>query len=403
MTIDVASGERAPRTDESQAPLISPPVLIELQDPVPQPMVAPATGELEAMASPSTDMETHDAPPEPILLEPDEVLARLRKLFSAMGPAPAPDAAARVLADLERLPRGIRQMIEPEILQAMARSLPAPLKDKFPRLFALLRRMDLIADPIAKQRAQSQMRQTLFVALDENFGWTSSDRRVHQFLPPVQATQIMAYLQASHREQRVAREGLPARWDGDGLPILESADLQAFFGTELPHYGAAYQEARRARAWPPNWRPWLLLFAPVWMLSLRQYRLLGAWLIALFAAGIISSYIEADVLPWLREYFPANRAGLSLLAILAFAPMIALHVYVARSNGRLEVERLARLAIKADRKGLFDPHQRVGFFRARAPGFRFEDGNKKSYSISGTWWWIIIGIAVVRLLGILLK
>jgi hypothetical protein len=386
------------------APSIAPPVSIELHDPVLEPTVAPATGELDPIFAASAGVASDAAPTETILLEPDEVLGRLRNLFRTMGPPPAPDEATRVLADLERLPRSIRQMMEPDILQAMARSLPAPVKDKFPRLSALLRWMDLIADPVAEQRAMSQMRRTLFVALDENFGWTTSDRRVHQTLKPAQAVQLMALLHASHKEQRITREGVPPRWDGDGLPILEPADLQAFFGTELPHFGVAYQEAKRKRAWAPNWRPWLLLFAPVWMLPLRQYRLLGIWLITMMFSGFLLNFVERSVAPMLKVRVAAAYEPLTLLAhFLAWTPVLAVQIHVARNSGRLEVERLARLATKADRKGLFDPQLRAAFFRQRAPRFRFEDGKKKSSGFWDNWWWIFVGIAVIRLLGMLLK
>ena len=387
------------------APTIAPPpVTIELRDPMPAPAVAPATGEPEPLVAPSARIEAETVPLEAILLEPDAVLARLRNLLSAMGPKPAPGEAARVLADLERLPRSIRQMIEPEILRTIARALPAPVKETFPRLSALLRRLGLIADPLDEQRAQSQMRRALLVALDENFGWTTSDRRVHQALPQTQAVQLMAYLHASHQEQRIAREGLPVRWDGDGLPILDPTDLQAFFGSELPHYGVAYQEAKLARAWAPDWRPWLVLFAPIWMLPLRQYRLMGAWLAALLVTGILLADHEKHLVPFLQRQFPANHAALSTLAnLLAFTPVAALHLYVARNSGRLEVERLARLAAKADRKGLFEPRQRAAFFRKRAPGFRFETASKNSGWVWNNWWWIVIGIAVVRLIGIMSK
>ncbi len=404
VAIDVTSGEPALRMDESQPPFIAPQVSIELHDPMPQPMVAPATGEPETMAPPSTGMATHAAPPEPILLEPDDVLARLRNLFSTMGPAASPGEADRVLADLERLPRSIRQMIEPEILQAMARSLPVPVKDKFPRLSAILRWMDLIADPIAEQSAKAETRRRLFVALDDNYGWTTSDRRVHRCLPPGQAVQLMTHLQASHKELRIAREGLPARWDGDGLPILDPVDLQAFFGSELPHYGVAYHEAKRARIWAPNWRPWLLLLAPVWMLPLRQYRLIGIWLGTMFVSGLGLTFIETNVMPLLLGRFPQTGAALTAFVnVLPFLPMIALHIHVARNNGQLEVERLARLAAKADRKGLFDPQRRASFFRRRVPDFRFPDGKKKSGGFWDNWWWIIVGITVIRLIGMMFK
>lgn len=400
--VDLASTSPTPATGEPPVATVAPSVSIALD--APNPVFAPATGEQQTTVSASGGMESQAVPLEAVLLEPDAILARLRSLFSAMGPEPAPAEAAHVLNDLERLPRSIRQMIEQDVLKAMARALPAPVKNRFPRLSATLRRLYLIPDTSVGERALSETRRSLFVALDETFGWTTSDRRVHQCLPPGQATQLIAHLQASHSEQRIAREGLPRRWDGDGLPNLDATDLRVFFGSELATYGAAYHEAKRTRAWAPNWRPWLLLFAPVWMLPLRQYRLLGAWLGALLISGIALSSIEANVIPTLVRHFPRTGAGLAALVnIIAFAPVIALHVYVARNNVRLEVEKLARLATKADRKSLFDPHQRASFFRRRAPDFRFADGMKKSSGFWDNWWWIFVGIAVMRLIGMMLK
>ena len=409
--LGLAPHDPGPGLAEPPSPAIAPSVSIELQDQLPDPDVPLATGEpLSGVANP---LAPKSGPPSVspaisaaiILLEPDEVVARLRNLFSTMGPPPSPEDAARALSDLERLPRSIRQMIEPDILRAMARSLPPPVKETFPRLAALLRRMHLIPDKLAGRHASAELRRTLFVALDETYGWTTSDRHVHQTLPQGQAAQLMAHLHASQSEQRVAREGLPPRRDADGLPILDAADLHAFFGSELPHYGVAYHEAKRARRWVPKWRPWLVLFAPIWMLPLRQYRLIGIWLIVMMFSGFLINFVERSVAPLLKVRFAAAYEPLTLLAyLLAWAPVAALHVQVARNSGRLEVERLTRLAAKADRKGLFDPQQRAKFLQKRAPGFRFEDGKKKFGGIwGGTWMWIIIGITVVRLIGMMLK
>ena len=326
---------------------------------------------------------------EPVLLSPDEVLVRLRVLLAredaAPPSSPAPDDVQRVLADLGRLPRPVRAMLEPDIVRAIAAILQPPIPEKRSWLAKLMPRSLPVGSASRQQaRAAAAARRSLLVTLDEEFGWTTSDRSVYRYLAPQQAQRVMTEVHTGLREARLARDGVPSRWDGDGLPLLDASDLQAFFGSEQAHYGELYQEARAARKWQPHWRPWLAVLCPVWAVGLKNWRFLGLWFAALFMTGIGLAAIERHLAPALSGASVNVRGVLTTLANLAaFAPPLALHLYVAGYAHRIELDRLARLSRAADRKGLIATEERSRFMRRHAPKFRFEDEHPKAGGFFG--------------------
>lgn len=400
--------------------IVAPPVTITLDalpaspepppSPMPLPPPPPATGEPSKWGALRDDGGAPPLPPAshdgPLLQSPDAVLVRLRALLASNRAALAPGSAEQVLVDLGRLPRSVRMALEPDILASLSAALASRVLERRGWSTRLAERLRLRPVPKDDVRAAGKARRALLIGLDEEFGWSGSDRGVYRSLPPQQAQRLMAELHAGLSEARIARDGLPLRWDADGLPLLDAADMQAFFGSEQTHYDTHYQEARTARRWRPTWRLSQLLLCPLWAIGVKNWRLAGLWLAAFFGMGQGLVWVERYVGPALSTYSTDVRGALTALGNLAaFAPLFALHLYVAGYSHRIELNRLARLARLADKRGLIASDERARYLRRRAPAFRFKDDSDKPGGwfknwTPSTWFWVFVVYAIIKLLTV---
>ncbi|MFT3731717.1 MAG: hypothetical protein QM780_09920 [Hyphomicrobium sp.] len=332
-----------------------------------------------------------DAPTQPNI---SNIVVECRACLSAAREEIDAKKIDALLLALANAPASTRAYLEQEILQGAAK-LPF-VQQVMQAPMSKWRRIALWLGFVTIERAHDLPRERLLLALDEEFGWTHSDRRVFQAVGREDALRLLGCLQALRREKLAEFDGVQSRWDADGLPILDAEDMRAYFGRSYEFYAKIYGRFILEKKHRPTWRPLILLICPVWALAAKQFKVLAAWLIALIFIiettnardQYLSSYRTA--LGTTSSEYYALRDQLIAWTPLLLIPIVAVHIYSARNKDFLELKRVASLSSLADRKRLFAPAARTNFIKRRAPFFAMSLTLLDGRGIFKSWWfWLL--------------
>jgi hypothetical protein len=286
-------------------------------------------------------------PPEPELTPSQSANAIMAGLSPDAGETRLNDAA-KAAARLHEFSLWERRQAEPRLIEAVLPRLPVistrlmmGRPGPFGRIAAMFRK----ADPESDARARRQLE--LILLLNEEFGWTSSDRRVYELAGRDKASAAMLYLNAFERAAKVAKAA--ASNSANPAPVLEERDARSAFGAEYGFYAPLLANIRAGTRLPVRWNTGIFLLLPLWLVSRGLYRPSFLW-----AAAVLTGigYEQLDI-PYAKEW--------PLLRFAGWFPLLALHFFAGAYAYQWTIQRaVARIAC-ADRAALFDPAKRSAF------------------------------------------
>jgi hypothetical protein len=295
---------------------------------------------------------------------------------------PELEGAKEAIGGLAILSASARKLAEPELLQALAPLLPV-ISDRlmrgrsrgfFQRLFWQKR-----TDPESTQRVAVQL--DLARRLNDEFGWTQSDRRVHALIGREAATSIILYLNAFQRLFDATNTG-DQRGRIPPMPSVDERDARAYFGDAYGIYAPLLAKVHSGSRWPVRWRTRMFLLAPGWLVGGRHYPALFVWIIAFFTALFMVKVSHASPYGG-TPYAP-------LIFIVGCLPLLALHVWAGAYAYRLDIDRFLAKTKAADRRGIFDPSERSSFL-AKSSNYARRIRLRPKWRIP--WWFILLGVS----------
>jgi DnaJ-like protein len=295
--------------------------------------------------------------------------------------APELEGAKEAIGGLAILSASARKLAEPELLQALAPLLPV-ISDRlmrgrsrgfFQRLFSQERK-----DPEGAQRAAAQL--DLARRLNEEFGWTQSDRRVHALIGRDAATPVMLYLNAFQRLFDATNTD-----DPEGIrpmPSIDERDARAYFGDTYGTYAPLLAKVHSGSRWPVRWRTQMFLVLPAWLVGARHFPALFVWIIAFCTALFMVKVSHASPYGG-TPYAP-------LIFIVGCLPLLALHVWAGAYAYRLDIDRFLAKTKSADRRGIFDPNERSSFL-AKSSNYARRLRLRPKWRMP--WWFILLAVS----------
>jgi hypothetical protein len=286
-------------------------------------------------------------PPEPDL-NPRQIADTIVAGLSLFADEMQLNDAAKAAARLHEFSLWERRQAEPRLIEAVLPRLPVistRLMMGRPGLFGRIAAMFRKADPESDARARAQLE--LILLLNEEFGWTASDRRVYELAGRDKASAAMLYLNAFERAAKVAKAA--ASKSANPAPVLEERDARSAFGAEYSFYAPLLAKVRAGTRLPVLWNTGIFLFLPLWLISRGLYRPSFLW-----AAAVLTGigYAQLDI-PYAKEWPLVRFAG--------WLPLLALHFFAGAYAYQWTIQRaVARIAC-ADRAALFDPAKRSAF------------------------------------------
>ena len=183
-------------------------------------------------------------------------------------------------------------------------------------------------------------------AAADEFGWMTSDRALHEALPPPRPRAFRTRLVELRHVLEIVDEDHPDRKDAQGFPLLSKPDLDSYFGDEAAHYASLLQKARQERDWIAHLDRMALFLGPFWAFQHRRPLLFCAGLLLYVAGALVEHAL--------------GRAGLNgpLTLPIALLPPALAHVYLGFYGYRERLKHLRGLARTADRRMLFAPDSR---------------------------------------------
>lgn len=242
----------------------------------------------------------------------------------------------QIVKDLESLDFGARRQIEPLVIDELYELLgdTAGAFDLGPANLGL---MEISA---------------IAVALDEEFGWAEDDHAIHEALDDPAAATAFKGLLARHRfVHRLHAIGFPGRQDQQGLPVVDSEDLQSFFQKEAQAHAAHLAKMRAAGRWLPSFDIVALVCGLYWALINRLHTTLFVGL-ALTALGILAE--------WGLSVTGQPRLGSGPAALWILAVMHLICGFFGR-NSRLW--KMLEAVQSADSRYIIAPTERSAFLK----------------------------------------
>ena len=325
-------------------------------------------------------------PPPPVSpapgleINPEQIVAAI---VASLGPNPGEAQlreSAKAAARLQDFSLTARRKAEPWLLTATLPRLPEISGRLMMGRGGLSGRIASAFNKTEPERDMCARRQLeLILLLNEDYGWTASDRRVYELAGREAGTAAVLYLNAFERAAKVARA---AKAKGrSSVPLMDERDARAVFGSEYGTYVPLLAKLRTGTRMPLRWNTAVSILLPIYLISWGLYRPLALWIAAVFAA---EAYSEWD-LPQASEWAVVHYAG--------WLPLAVLHLYGGAYAYRWTIGRAMSRIARADRDRLFDPAKRLAFL-SRSAG-----QSRKVQFTSGGWriWWLIGWLAFIAL------
>jgi hypothetical protein len=214
--------------------------------------------------------------------------------------------------------------------------------------------------------------------LNEEFGWTEADRRLHALVGGEAANSVVLYLNAFQRWFEATNAG-DSRGRLRSPPAVDERDARAYFGDHYGTYAPLLAKVRSGSRWPVRWNTGVCLVLPAWLLGPRHYLALCIWVLAFGAALFMVAQSHSI------QYEGALYAA--LVAAIGFAPLLALHIWAGAYAYRLDIGRFLGIVGTANRKGIFDPDERASFI-AKSSNYARKQARKRRFP----WWLIMMGV-----------